>query len=176
MAPGNPTKQSYSQAIHLIFSKENKTEHLYLFFHVPISWFLLFFPCACLLPASCSLALLAAAPHPRREKSGLREYGEPHPTAHDARGEDHVITAATGAGRYGKSLAPSHRFRPGHLAWLRGHGSPGGCSWAGHCDLPPFPAFSVPVISLAASGAWVLIALTHYLKAPAHTWGIITHI
>lgn len=37
---------------------------------------------------------------------------------------------------------------------------------ADHCDLPPFPAVSVLIIALAASGAWLLIALTHYLHTP----------
>lgn len=37
---------------------------------------------------------------------------------------------------------------------------------AGHCDLSPFPAVSVLIIALAASGAWLLIALTHYLHTP----------
>lgn len=45
-----------------------------------------------------------------------------------------------------------------------------------HHDLPPFPAVSVLGTFSAVSGAWIFIALTYYLKAPAHTWGVITHI
>lgn len=131
-------------------------------------------PCACLLPASCSLPFLCGCcSTPREEESGLWELGSQIPLLRmlEVRAMDN-----NSPGRYGKSLALSHRFRPGHLAWIRGHGSPGCYSGAGHCDLPPFPAVSVVIISLAASGAWLLIALTHYLKAPANTWGIITHI
>lgn len=65
LASGNPTKQSYSQATHLVFFKENRTKHLFkvFFFYLPISRFLLLcvwlvLPRAYLLPASCSLPFL----------------------------------------------------------------------------------------------------------------------
>lgn len=77
MAPGNPTKQSYSLAIHLVFSKENRTEH---FFYLFLSSYFMFSAALCLtdaplcLPPPCQLQpsfpLLAAAPHPGRKNQG----------------------------------------------------------------------------------------------------------
>lgn len=97
LASGNPTKQSYSQATHLVFFKENRTKHLYkvFFFIFLFHGFCCFVSDWCspvhtsFLPAAAFLSSAGCCSTPREEKSGLREYGEPDPTAHDARGEDH---------------------------------------------------------------------------------------
>lgn len=127
LAPGNPTKQSYSQAIHLVFSKDkqDKMPFLNLFFYLPVSWFLLFgvwlvLPRACLLLASCSLPFLCwLLLHAQGGK--IRAEGIWGARSHCSRcwGWPPWITTATGAGRHGKSLALSHI-----------HGSPGCCSGA----------------------------------------------
>lgn len=72
------------------------------------------------LPPPCQLQpsfpLLVPAPHPGRKNQGWGNMGSQIPllTMLGVRSMDNS---------HGKSLTVSHRFRPGHLAWMRGCGA-----------------------------------------------------
>lgn len=87
LASGNPTKQSYSQATHLVFFKENRTKHLYKVFF--LSSYFTVSAALCLtgappcIPPSCQLQpsfpLLAVAPRPGRKNQGWGNMGNQIP-------------------------------------------------------------------------------------------------
>lgn len=96
LIPGSPTRQSYSRAIHLVFSKESsslcRTKHLFYLFLS--SYFTVFFCCfvsdwhspapASSLPAAALLSSAGCCSAPWEDKWGLRGDGESGPSAHSA--------------------------------------------------------------------------------------------